>query len=159
MRRPQVHDDLPHQPETHQLNAEGEQQDGEQQQRAIGDALTGQALHQQHQTGHRTETEDAWNNGEIDLMFAHPQSAGHGRNLQDGGNILVYFSHWWDLEKRQQILERIGPMRQLQSGYDRPVWVYHIVAVDTFDEDVIARIEDKADLQQVLLDSMRRRME
>jgi SNF2 family DNA or RNA helicase len=105
----------------------------------------------------KTATQNAWNRGEIDLLLAHPASAGHGLNLQDGGNILVYFSHWWDLEKRQQILERIGPMRQLQSGHDRPVWVYYIVAKDTFDEDVIDRTDSKATVQQVLLGSMKRR--
>ncbi|MDW5429299.1 ATP-dependent helicase, partial [Acinetobacter baumannii] len=38
-----------------------------------------------------------WNAGKIPVLFAHPASAGHGLNLQDGGNILVFFSHWWDL--------------------------------------------------------------
>ena len=33
-----------------------------------------------------------WNAGKIPVLFAHPASAGHGLNLQDGGNILVFFS-------------------------------------------------------------------
>jgi SNF2 family DNA or RNA helicase len=37
-----------------------------------------------------------WNAGKIPVLFAHPASAGHGLNMQDGGNILVFFSHWWD---------------------------------------------------------------
>jgi SNF2 family DNA or RNA helicase len=41
-----------------------------------------------------------WNDGKIPVLFAHPASAGHGLNLQDGGNILVYFGHWWNLEER-----------------------------------------------------------
>jgi hypothetical protein len=40
-----------------------------------------------------------WNAGKIPVLFAHPASAGHGLNMQDGGNILVFFSHWWDLEQ------------------------------------------------------------
>jgi len=77
--------------------------------------------------------------------------------LQDGGNILVYFGHWWNLEERMQILERIGPTRQLQAGYKRPVFVHNIIARDTVDEDVIARVESKREVQDILLDAMKRR--
>lgn len=98
-----------------------------------------------------------WNEGRIPVLFAHPASAGHGLNLQDGGNILVYFGHWWNLEERQQILERIGPMRQKQAGHDRNVWVYNIIARDTVDEDVILRCETKQEVQDILLAAMKRR--
>lgn len=98
-----------------------------------------------------------WNAGKIPMLFAHPASAGHGLNLQDGGNILVYFAHWWNLEERMQILERIGPTRQKQAGHNRPVWVYNIVATDTVDELVIARTESKRDVQDLLMEAMKRR--
>lgn len=42
------------------------------------------------------ETIRAWNEGKIPLLFAHPASSGHGLNLQYGGNILVFFSLWWN---------------------------------------------------------------
>lgn len=100
-----------------------------------------------------------WNAGRIPLLFAHPASAGHGLNLQDGGNILVYFGHWWNLEERLQILERIGPTRQLQAGHNRPVFVHNIIARDTVDELVMARIETKREVQDLLLDAMKRRGE
>jgi SNF2 family DNA or RNA helicase len=99
-----------------------------------------------------------WNEGRIGLLLAHPASAGHGLNLQDGGNILVFFSHWWSLEERQQIVERIGPVRQLQAGHDRPVFIHQIVARNTVDEDVIARILTKQDVQDVLLQALKRRL-
>ena len=98
-----------------------------------------------------------WNEGKIPVLFAHPASAGHGLNLQDGGNILVYFGHWWNLEERMQILERIGPTRQLQAGYKRPVFVHNIIARDTVDEDVIERVETKREVQDILLTAMKRR--
>ena len=98
-----------------------------------------------------------WNAGRIPLLFAHPASAGHGLNLQDGGNILVMFGHWWNLEEYQQIVERIGPTRQAQAGHDRPVFIHHIVAADTVDELVIARRESKRSVQDLLLDAMKRR--
>lgn len=98
-----------------------------------------------------------WNAGRIPLLFAHPASAGHGLNLQDGGNILVLFGHWWDLEQYQQIVERIGPTRQAQAGHQRPVFVHHIVAADTVDELVMARRESKRAVQDLLLEAMKGR--
>ena len=98
-----------------------------------------------------------WNDGKIPLMFAHPQSAGHGLNLQYGGRILVYFSHWWALEDRLQIAERIGPVRQLQAGFDRNVFIYNLIARDTVDELVIARNDEKKSVQDILIYAMRRK--
>jgi SNF2 family DNA or RNA helicase len=98
-----------------------------------------------------------WNAGRIPVLFAHPASAGHGLNLQDGGNILVFFGHWWDLEQYQQIIERIGPTRQMQAGHDRPVFIHHIVAADTVDELVLVRRESKREVQDLLLAAMKRK--
>jgi len=98
-----------------------------------------------------------WNAGRIPVLFAHPASAGHGLNLQDGGNILAFFGHWWNLEEYQQIIERIGPTRQAQAGHDRPVFIHHIVAVDTVDEMVMARRDSKAEVQDILMQAMKRK--
>lgn len=97
-----------------------------------------------------------WNAGKIRLLFAHPASAGHGLNLQDGGNILVFFSLNWNLEEHQQIIERIGPVRQKQAGHDRPVFIYHIIAKDTVDELVLERLASKRSVQDILLEEMRK---
>lgn len=98
-----------------------------------------------------------WNRGNVPILLAHPASAGHGLNLQHGGRTLVVFSHWWDLEQYQQIVERIGPVRQLQAGLDRAVFIHHIVAAGTIDEDVIRRRETKASVQDILMQSMKGR--
>lgn len=98
-----------------------------------------------------------WNAGKISVLFAHPASAGHGLNLQDGGNILAIFGHWWDLEQYLQIIERIGPTRQAQAGHNRPVFIYHIVAAGTVDELVMARRDSKRTVQDILLEAMKRR--
>ncbi len=98
-----------------------------------------------------------WNHGKIPVLFTHPASAGHGLNLQDGGNILAFFGHWWDLEQYQQIIERIGPTRQAQAGHNRPTFIYHIIAADTMDELAIARRESKREVQDLLLEAMKRR--
>lgn len=98
-----------------------------------------------------------WNAGKIPMLLAHPASAGHGLNLQDGGNILVYFGLNWNMEEHDQILERIGPMRQKQAGHKRAVFVYRIIAKDTIDEDVLERLTSKRDVQDILLDAMKRK--
>ena len=74
--------------------------------------------------------------------------------MQDGGNILVFFSHWWDLEQYQQIIERIGPTRQIQAGHNRPVFIHHIIAAGTMDEMVMERRNSKRTVQDILLDAM-----
>lgn len=106
---------------------------------------------------HNPDTIARWNAGHIPILLAHPASAGHGLNLQDGGNTLVFFGHWWNLEEYQQIIERIGPTRQMQAGHDRPVFIHHIVAANTVDELVMARRETKRAVQDLLLDAMKRR--
>jgi SNF2 family DNA or RNA helicase len=103
------------------------------------------------------KTIDDWNAGKIPLLAAHPRSAGHGLNLQDGGNILVYFGVDWDLELHMQILERIGPLRQAQSGHDRPVFVHRILARGTVDDMILDRLQSKRSVQDILLEALKRR--
>lgn len=101
--------------------------------------------------------EDDWNKRRIPILVLHPKSAGHGLNLQDGGHHIAFFGHDWNLEEYLQAIERIGPTRQKVAGYDRPVFVYHIVARDTVDEVVMARRESKRGVQDLLLEYMRRK--
>jgi SNF2 family DNA or RNA helicase len=96
-----------------------------------------------------------WNAGGIRLLFAHPASAGHGLNLADGGNIIAFFGVNWNLEEHQQIIERIGPQRQKQAGYDRPVFVYPILLRDSVDDLVLRRLQGKRTVQEVLLEALK----
>lgn len=100
-------------------------------------------------------TIEQWNAGRVPLLFAHPASAGHGLNLQEGGNIIAFFGSWWNLEEHEQIIERIGPTRQAQSGLNRPTYVHRIVARDTVDEAVLLRLKSKASVQSALLQAMK----
>lgn len=93
-----------------------------------------------------------WNEGKIRILLAHPASCGHGLSLQDGGNILVFYSTGWNLEEHDQMVERIGPTRQAQSGHNRAVFVYNIVAKDTLDEAVQERIKTKRSVMDILLE-------
>lgn len=100
----------------------------------------------------------AFRAGDSPIGAAHAKSMGHGIDgLQNVTNILVRFGHGWNLGERMQMLERIGPMRQLQAGLDRPVFVYDIIAEDTIDEDVIAAHVGKRGVQDALLAAMKRR--
>jgi SNF2 family DNA or RNA helicase len=102
--------------------------------------------------------EDDFKAGKIPVLFAHPKSAGHGIDgFQNVTNVIAFFGHSWDLELRQQIIERIGPARQMQSGFNRPVFVYDIVAEDTLDDVVLARHKSKRDVQDLLLEAVKRK--
>jgi hypothetical protein len=90
-------------------------------------------------------------------VFVSHNSAGHGLNLADGGNILVFFSLNWNLEEHMQIIERIGPMRQKQAGYKRPVHVHYIMARQTVDSMVLERLQSKKSVQEILVEAMKRK--
>ena len=94
--------------------------------------------------------------GKGKLWFGHPASMGHGVDgLQYHCNTIVFFSQDWNLENHDQVLERVGPMRQMQAGLDRPVFVHYLVARQTIDELVMARRESKRSVQDLLLDYLK----
>lgn len=104
------------------------------------------------------QDEDDFKAGKIPYLFFHPQSAGHGIDgFQHVCNIICFFSVDWNLEEYQQSIGRIGPVRQMQAGLDRAVYVHHIVARDTIDEIVLERQKNKRDVQDLLLEAMKRR--
>lgn len=105
--------------------------------------------------GANPKTIDEWNAGRIPMLLAHPQSAGHGLSLQHGSNICCFFTTSWSLEADSQAIERLGPTRQAQSGYKRPVFVHRIVAKGTLDEAVVARLKTKASVQDALMQAMK----
>lgn len=100
---------------------------------------------------------EAAKRGEGKLWFAHPQSLGHGVDgLQKHCWQVVFFAQDWNLEYHDQVLERVGPMRQLQEGFpDRAVFLHYIVARKTTDVAVMARRESKCSVQDALMDYMK----
>jgi SNF2 family DNA or RNA helicase len=97
-------------------------------------------------------TVDQWNAGEIPLLLAHPQSAGHGLNLQHGGSILVWFSLTWSLELYLQFNARLH-----RQGQKRVTVVHHLIAKDTVDETVVEALARKDAGQNDLFDALRAR--
>lgn len=96
--------------------------------------------------------------GQGKLWFGHPASMGHGVDgLQEHCNTVVFFAQDWNLELHDQVLERVGPMRQLQAGKDRPVFLHYIVARGTIDEVAMERRSGKRSVQELLLEYMKGR--
>ena len=95
-----------------------------------------------------------WNAGKIQLMLAHPASAGHGLNLQAGGNMIVWFGQTWSLELYQQFNARI-----YRQGQTKPVIINHLILQGTHDEDVIHALKLKALNQNGLMNSIKAKLE
>jgi SNF2 family DNA or RNA helicase len=95
-----------------------------------------------------------WNAGKTELLAVHPASAGHGLNLQDGGNIIVWFGLTWSLELYQQANARLHRQGQMRS-----VIVHHLVTEDTIDEDVMEALQSKAAGQEALMAAVKARIE
>ena len=94
---------------------------------------------------------EMWNRGEFAVGLIHPASAGHGLNLQAGGNHLVWFGLTWSLELYQQTNARLFRQGQ-KSG---TVVVQHIIAKDSIDERVLKALAQKDNTQTALIDAVR----
>lgn len=94
-----------------------------------------------------------WNKGEIPILLTHPASAGHGLNMQDGGNIIIWFGLTWSLELYQQANARLH-----RQGQKQTVHVYHIIADDTVDERVMKALKSKTLTQDELMEAVKARI-
>jgi len=83
-----------------------------------------------------------WNSGSLPLLVVQPISASHGLNMQGAGNDVCWFSLTWNLEEYMQFIRRV-----YRQGVSGSVRVHHIVAKDTIDEAMLARLGDKAKKQ------------
>ncbi|AEF25310.1 SNF2-related protein [Streptococcus parauberis] len=95
-------------------------------------------------------TVDKWNSGKIPMLLCHPQSAGHGLNLQKGGHIIVWFGLTWSLEYYQQANARLD-----RQGQTEPVIIHHLVAEGTVDEKVLSILQGKEKNQNALLEAVK----
>jgi malate dehydrogenase (oxaloacetate-decarboxylating)(NADP+) len=85
-------------------------------------------------------------------------------DLVEGGNanVLIFpnlsaSNIAYNLVKEIAQIERIGPVRQAQAGFNRVVQVYHILARDTIDEEMLERLTSKRSVQDIVMDAMKRR--
>lgn len=94
--------------------------------------------------------------GQGKVWLGHPASMGHGVDgLQEHCNTVVFFAQDPNLEYHDQILERVGPMRQFQAGKNRPVFLHYLVARGTIDEVEMTRRTTKRSVQEALMDYMK----
>jgi SNF2 family DNA or RNA helicase len=96
---------------------------------------------------------DDWNAGKIKVLIMHPASGGHGLNLQDGGNQIIWFGQTWSLELWQQLNKRLH-----RQGQSQRVVVNKIIAEGTIDQDVVKAIEKKAQGQDGLMAALKSRL-
>ena len=93
-----------------------------------------------------------WNKGKIQMLLAHPASAGYGLNLQAGGHIIVWYGLTWSLEQYQQANARLH-----RQGQTEPVIVHHLVTKGTMDEQVMQSLSHKEESQDALLEAIKYR--
>lgn len=90
-----------------------------------------------------------WNNKQIPILMIHPASAGHGLNLQFGGNTLIWYTVTWSLEYYLQTNKRLH-----RPGQKRPVTIHHILTKNTLDDRILKVLEAKNQSEQALIDAV-----
>jgi SNF2 family DNA or RNA helicase len=91
-----------------------------------------------------------WNAGAVRILAVHPKSAGHGLNLQHGGQHMVFLSLPWSLELFEQTVGRLH-----RSGQRKDVWVYIMLTEKTIDEKIWAALHDKRSVSEIALEALK----
>lgn len=94
-----------------------------------------------------------WNDGKVDILLAHPASAGYGLNLQQGGHHVIWFGLNWSLELYEQANKRLH-----RQGQQEKVIIHRLITQETRDVDVAAALEGKSDVQSALLEALKVRI-
>ncbi|MCQ2319301.1 MAG: DEAD/DEAH box helicase [Bacteroidales bacterium] len=81
---------------------------------------------------------DKWNNGDIDVLVANPQSSGHGLNLQRGGHVAVWMELTYDYELFAQANARLR-----RPGQTEQVVAYYMISNDTCDVNILRSLARK----------------
>lgn len=98
------------------------------------------------------EYERSWNAGEIPILMGHPQSMGHGLNLQQSSaHNICWFSGTWDYELYDQFIRRL----KRQGSQAKHIILHHLMARDTVDEAVLAAMHNKRKGQNALMDALK----
>lgn len=100
-----------------------------------------------------TQDIDDWNAGKIKLLVAHPASAGHGLNLQFGGNNIIWYGCNWSLELYQQANKRIH-----RNGVTGTVVCTRILLKDTIDVDIVESLDSKDKVQNKVIEAVKARI-
>jgi hypothetical protein len=87
-----------------------------------------------------------WNSGKLTEILLHPASAGHGLNMAQGGNSVLWMQPTYDNEMYEQTIGRVR--RRDQSSAQ--VYSYELLANDTLDP-AVQQVCRKRGLEQEML--------
>ena len=98
--------------------------------------------------------EKEWNLGNLPWLFGHPQSVGHGLNLQDSNACnVIFFTVPWDFELYDQFIRRL----RRQGNTAKHMNIYHLVGEQTVEEDVMRSLINKERTQKQLYTALQNR--
>lgn len=99
------------------------------------------------------QDEDDWNAGKIDVLLMHPASGGHGLNLHESGETIIWFGMNPSLELFNQANARLmGGLRRMGKNV-----VVHIICTDeTVDDSVEGLLAEKQTTEDRLFDATKR---
>jgi len=87
-----------------------------------------------------------WNGGRIEMLAAHPASAGHGVNLQYGSDTLVWFTLPWSAELFTQANARLA-----RQGQGNTVTVHLITSPGRIDEIALTVVRQRLADQEAFI--------
>ncbi len=93
----------------------------------------------------RTESVNAFQNGEGDVFLISLKAGGTGLNLTEADYVL-HLDPWWNPAAEDQASDRAH-----RIGQQRPVTVYRFVSEGTIEEQIIALHKEKRDLADQIL--------
>ena len=100
------------------------------------------------------QQETEWNEGQIDILLAHPASVAYGLNLQNGGHHCIWYGVNSSLELTLQANKRLH-----RQGQQQPVIIHRLLIEDSVEEEAVANLERKDSTEKALLNSVKARIE
>ena len=97
----------------------------------------------------------AWRRGEIDMLLAHPKSAGHGLNMQTGGHHACWYGFNWSVELWQQFNGRL-PRRGQAHDF---VTIHLLQMRGTVDETMMEKMRAGTATQDEITAAVMRRVD
>lgn len=92
----------------------------------------------------------AWNRGEIPMIVAHPKSIGHGLNMQDGGNLICWFSLSYSRGLYDQFNARLA-----RQGQEKETQIFRLICPTTVDDAVVNALESKDKDQKAFMSTLK----
>ncbi|MES2200737.1 MAG: DEAD/DEAH box helicase [candidate division FCPU426 bacterium] len=91
-----------------------------------------------------------WNAGDLELLLGHPQSIGHGLNMQGICEHFCWHSLTWDYEFYDQFIRRI----RRRGTQAKTIFNHRIMVKDSIDQAITISLSDKATGQEALFKAL-----